>query len=42
MSDAGCVHMALAVGGNIQAVYERLNQAGARVNAPPSERRERL
>lgn len=36
MSDAGCVHMALAVN-DIQAVYEKLVQAGAQVNAPPQK-----
>jgi catechol 2,3-dioxygenase-like lactoylglutathione lyase family enzyme len=36
MNDAGCVHMALAVD-DIQAVYQRLVQAGAEVNAPPQK-----
>ena len=36
MSDAGCVHMALAVK-DIHAVYEKLLAAGAQVNAPPQK-----
>lgn len=36
MSDAGCVHMALAVS-DIHAVYDKLLAAGAQVNAPPQK-----
>ena len=36
MSDAGCVHMALAVD-DIHSVYERLRAAGVTVNAPPQK-----
>lgn len=36
MSDAGCVHMALAVD-NIQDVYQRLVVSGVAVNAPPQK-----
>lgn len=36
MSDAGCMHMALAVD-DIHAVYDKLLTAGVQVNAPPQK-----
>ena len=36
MSDAGCVHIAMATN-DIQAVYDKLVKGGVKVNAPPQK-----